>query len=204
MSIFEELFRDDNFDVLNNLERWNGTRLIRRESVSEHSFLVILFARIMAEEIFEGDSKSILQVIDYATFHDVDEMITYDVNHIVKYNPHNGEDIRRELDKFVDWSIDHEIYFKEDKYSKLIQTNILNKNTLPEEIKNIVKVADWLACSFYIYKEINIGNKPLIHKYKLCITKLHESCRLLIETLFFKQLNDSIIYDIINSKFELQ
>ena|ERR1035437_6153860 len=203
MNVFEELFKDPNFDVLSNLERWNGTRLIKKETVAEHSYLVALFTRIMAENIYGDNYEMVLLALDYALFHDIDEMITGDINHIVKYNDMNGEVIRQALEDYVNHCIERDYKDREDSYSILLKRNVASKEVIPVSVRKLIKIADWLACSFFIYKEICIGNKLLIDSYKRCINKLHEACRIY---LAYSDLsyNHEIIKQILTTKFEIQ
>lgn len=170
MNLFENILFDENFDQLNNMIRWNGMHRIKDETVAHHSFLVTWFSRILVEEIFDREAyDQKLAVMTYAAFHDFDEMFTGDINHNVKYNKHNGKQIRQELDSFVDNSIEN-LFGTETKSNTLFRENFSMKH---KYVKLIVKVADWLSMAFYIKKEMELGNVILKNKYQYCIHNLN-------------------------------
>lgn len=169
MSVFQDILFDETFDQLNNMVRWNGMSRVKDETVSQHSFLVTWFSRILAEGIYyRNDDDRKLAVTTYAIFHDFDEIFTQDVSHILKYNKFNGHKVREVVDYFIEDSA-VEFFSGNTCSSRLHLDNILSKDVEP---KLIVKVADWLSMAFYIKKEIELGNKTVQGKYKYCIEML--------------------------------
>lgn len=173
MNIFEQIMLDEDFAVLTALDRWNGTHRIRKETVAEHSFLVILFTNLLVEEIYdENQIVEKLQAVQYATFHDAKEMFDFDVNHVLKYNSFNGENIRSELDSYTNHKTAEK--FTGDGSTNFLK-NLLIADTVSDFNKSIVKIADWLACIFYLTQEIKMGNKELVGKRLLCVRKLNQA-----------------------------
>jgi 5'-deoxynucleotidase YfbR-like HD superfamily hydrolase len=156
MKRIKELFYDDYFDRLNNMVRWNGTKRIKDETVGHHSFIVSWFSRILLEAIFVDDAPKLIGTT-YAIFHDFDENVTGDVLSPLKYNPMNGEEIRKLLNKYVEIEIDNRFPETGDNIDIFLNKIILGKE-VPLYIKKIVKIADWMSMQFYLKKESELGN----------------------------------------------
>ncbi len=173
MCVFDKIFFDEHFDQLNNMVRWNGLNRIKDETVAHHSFIVTWFSRILAEEIFAEDCVTEkLRIITYATFQDFDEMFTGDINHNLKYNKFNGGQIRAAIHDFIDLASIN-LFPSESPTVKLFRDNLAMKY---KYVKLIVKIADWLSMSFYLKKEMDLGNRILLEKYKYCTKNLWEAC----------------------------
>lgn len=182
-NVFERLINDDLFDQLNNMVRWNGLNRNKDETVAHHSYIVTFFARVMAEEVFEPDNfKSKLAMVNYAIFHDFDEVFTGDVNHNVKYNEINGESIRVALNDFVESRV-HMNFPDDTNFDSLFRNSILEEEYL---IKKLVKVCDWLSMGFYLKKEIALGNLGLTRKYDYCLSSMKKHTQSCLDELPFK------------------
>ncbi len=174
MNIIEKLIFDDKFDTSNNLNRWNGTRVIKAETVAEHSYNVALFARVISEELLR-DSKNYslkLRIVSYALFHDFDETFTGDVSHDLKYDDEEGGSIRSIINKVI--KKESENFLDKTKKSEALILDSMNHYD-SNLIKNLIKICDWLAMCFYLKKEIEMGNKKLIDKQEYCILSLQLS-----------------------------
>lgn len=201
-NIFEDILNDRDFDTLNNLVRWNGTRRIKEETVAHHSFLVTWFTRILVENLMKGsDHMQKLAVIDLAMFHDFPEMFDFDVNHTVKYNEHNGEGIRELLRKFTNERT-LEKFSKSNVTHSLFRKNLI-QDEIPKPYKMIVKICDWLSCVFYVNKEIKLGNTGLQDRYQLSIMKLHDVCDKFTEE-YSKVYDMEIVRKIRNSNYTIK
>ena len=158
---------------LSDLGRWQGKTVIKSESVAEHSFDVILFTRLLFAELFHDTSfekNNFNQVITYAIFHDVDELITGDIRHDVKYGD-NGKELRELLDTFIKNKIVLSFSDKSQS-SNIVLAYMLHADDI---CKSIVKVADWMSMSKYCFKETELGNSTFNDTLSYCLAKLHES-----------------------------
>src|ERR1035437_5968446 len=104
-NLFEKFVSDKDFDVLNCTNRWNGHRVQRNETVAEHTYFVVFFSRMLLELLYRGRKNTPLEVyrdvMDRALYHDLSEVFDHDVNYAVKYNPWNGEQIKKLLSEYV-------------------------------------------------------------------------------------------------------
>jgi len=177
-----QIFNTD-LTSIDYINRFNRTPVVKMESVSQHTFWVILFSRIIASRITKKtDYEFVLMCVDAATVHDLfDETITGDILFDFKHNPFNGDKVRQLIDEYVEHQ-SKEIYPKD---SGNIMNNHLNQSFYKEDeklgnmIKSVVKVADWLACLKYEYQEFCFGNNAFykiltksLNKYNKSVSKL--------------------------------
>ena len=197
--IFNLVF-DPIYDKLNHLNRWQGVRIQGNETVSQHSFWVVVFSRILSEQIFKENAfETKLMISDYAFTHDMDEFITGDINHEVKYNGYNGEVIRGALDSYVRTFL----LSKYDKQNK--SENLLLKNMTGDVspfVKKIVKVADWLSMITFLIGEKSSGNESINDKLLYCQNKIKEAAGDAIGSLLIynEQLIDTEVLLLIMNK----
>lgn len=173
---FEKLLYNDSFDELNNMVRWNGFNRIKDETVGHHSFIVSWISRILAEEIFEDCTPKLL-VSTYGIFHDFNEFITGDMNHVVKYNPFNGSELRKNLNDYIQIVVDDKFPNDGSKSEKML--NYLLKDEIPIYIKKLVKLCDWMSMLMYLKKEQSLGNNNANLKIVYCeemMIKTSEEC----------------------------
>lgn len=165
MNIIERVFHDPDLDRLNNLVRWNGHKRLNDESVAHHSFIVTWLSRMIAEEVFSGQTGLILEITTHAIFHDFNEMFEGDVLHGVKYNDLNGETIRKCLKEYSE-------YRAKSKFDGQSNAESLFRSQLTmspkDEVKMIVKLSDWLSMSYYLLKEIRMGNMGVRNMLTYC------------------------------------
>src|SRR5690606_19613358 len=127
--------------------------------------------RILCENIFQDD-KPKLECTTYAIFHDFNEFITGDINHNVKYNELNGEQIRTKLDEYIKVYVDEN--FPTDNNTNSLLNQML-KDEIEPFVKKLVKVADWMSMLMYLRKEESLGNKTVQHKIGYCESMLHKA-----------------------------
>ena len=181
MNIFEKLYHDQVFDGVNNITRWNNSRRIKDETVAHHSYLVTLFVNFLVERLCEDlysvkgredgygflkAEKFKLRVLRSALMHDFDEMISGDVLYTVKSNEFNGKELTRLLDEFVENKVETLLDGVKECEKELFVLSTTYYDDLL--IKSIVKVGDWLACLFYIYKERQLGNTCFNNRFDTC------------------------------------
>lgn len=163
-TFFEYYLEDKNMDVLNNLNRFNGLRTIKNETVAHHSYHVTLFSRVLAIELGIKDSDLLLRIMDYALLHDAEEAFDFDVNHTVKYNEYNGVKIRELLSDYTRMCIIKRV-------DEGLNSYFLN-NCDDAFVKMLVKIADWMSCVFYLNKERKLGNTGINEEYERSLKAL--------------------------------
>jgi len=174
--MLEKILKEKSFDIFYNLNRWNGSRVVNRESVAAHSYFVVFVVRIMVEYLFVED-KDKLRLTDKAMLHDFDETYDFDINHKIKHNDWNGKQIRDCIDMYCNFMFDKD--FPEDSWLR----RVFKKEgiyALKDELDSaIIKIADWYSCIFYLRKEIGMGNKQLMEEYGRSLIGFKNSCQLL-------------------------
>lgn len=187
--IIEKIYNAEYLTRLDNIIQWQDKNVVKRESVSQHSYKVVLFTRLFLQDLFEGCNDRIHQDIiilsvDYAMFHDWDEALIFrDLSHDFKYNEFNGEEVRRVVDRYVEY-----ISEKEFGVDSFICKNLKSEAIL---IKKIVKFADWLALNHFIKNEIN---KQILEKEKKkCEENAIRTFNEILEILKNSKINFNIV-----------
>lgn len=166
--MLSKIFNGKYLQRLDNIIQWQEKDVFKQESVSQHSYKVAIFARVLLEDIF-GQSEDAnvnefkLEVITRALLHDwYESFILRDLSHEIKYNEYNGYDIRRVLNSFVRYKVSEELN-EEVKgvadqitfASEMMINNIISSTSIEN---NFVKVCDWLALIMFIKREMKLGN----------------------------------------------
>ena len=172
--MIEKFIKGTHLKRLDNIIQWQEKDVFTKESVSQHSFKVTIFTRMILEEIFgvynSGEiAKFKLDCVTKAMFHDWDEAIFLrDISHEIKYNTFNGEKIREVIKEYV------ENEFNEEFSPALPPNNsafdVLYAAVIDSDkcVKSVVKLADWLALYYFCEREINLGNKDFDAIKKYC------------------------------------
>lgn len=191
--MIEEIISKSFLKRLDNIVQWLERDTFNRESVSQHSFKVAVFTRVLLDDIF-GDIQDFrverfkMNCVTHAIFHDFDEAIFLrDVSHNVKYNEFNGNDVRKSIDDFVEHEFNKE-FAKESESEKpaydTLKSAIID---VDPDVKKVVKVADWLALLYYCRRELALGNKNFELTYKYCVEGVmkasYNMCRM-VEFIF--------------------
>ena len=190
---------------LDNIIQWSEMDVITRESVSQHSYKVTIFCRVLLEEIF-GHKFSpvvadyVISCVDHAMFHDwYEALLLRDISHETKYNKFNGDKIRAELDALSKFLSKKE--FETDTLGGQFVYEALN--TTDSKVLLFCKVCDWMALAFFIKREQSRGNTNLSAQYATVrngLTKSIDNCKamLLIEFSNYKP-NVSVFDEVIDS-----
>lgn len=173
--------------TLDNIKQWAERDSVIKETVSQHSFKVSAICIYLIEQINNSGLKEnmkwnlfALKAIKYAVLHDFDESVLgRDISHVVKYNSHNGEEIRKVLDDFVQ----HEI--------REMNLEFIN-NDIEPDIKTFVKLCDWLAMLTFIVRNKRMGVTDFNKEEHYCLDKTSES----INVVKFMLEEKFIQYDI--------
>jgi len=166
--MIEKMFNGPYLRQLDNIVQWSEMDVFQRESVSQHSFKVTIFTRVLLEDIFKDVDPGMTispvvnffkrDCVDYAMFHDFDEaLIRRDISHVTKYNRFNGDSIRRDLNALSE-HLSSEAFLDGTKAGEFVHENIIRPRT---EVKRFVKLCDWLAMAFFIRREQRLGNSNM-------------------------------------------
>lgn len=179
---------------MNNTFRFSGRSLIKNQSVTEHSYWVAVIAgeitkvENIVRKFYQKKQISLSDVYQFGLFHDLEEVYSGDINHEFKYfnNSVKNETFRKQLDEMI-------IMIMEEKM-KNFPTSIRKYVKIKDnEIKTIIKLADWLQLFQYIKNEELLGSKSLLDVKERINLKLLE----LIDNsnLFIKRFIKSLIIE---------
>lgn len=173
--MISKIFQSEYLKRLDNIKQWAEIDTFKEESVSQHSYKVVVFGRILLEDIFgfNKDPKILsfkLACIDAFMFHDWDEaLILRDISHETKYNEFNGDQIRSALNSLsthIAMNEFFESYNGDEKASSpssdMITLNIVRQSA---DVKLICKLADWISLCFYMKREMYLGNRGIYKKW---------------------------------------
>ena len=168
----------EKIELLDNITQWSERDSVIKESVSQHSFKVAAIANYLFQSINAGKKANEClpdsfrgDVLSYAIMHDFDEAIFgRDVSHTVKYNPYNGNHIRKAIDEFVEHTLETEFFglMKAPSYI----------------VKRFVKLCDWLALLTFITRNQKMGAKTFSKEDIYCRTKIVETMEEVGELLY--------------------
>lgn len=168
---------------LDNIKQWQEMDVFKEESVSQHSYKVTIFARVLLEDIFGASKNSEvlefkMQVITRALFHDWDEaLILRDMSHETKYNDYNGDALRavlNDLSKHIAVNEFREVgALTEISDSSRMMVEMICD--CPEPAKTFAKLCDWLALFFYMQREKHLGNKDLENSWNIAASKFPDA-----------------------------
>lgn len=147
--IFNEL--DHRLSVVT---RWSVVQTIRKQSVAEHSYNVALIALRIAENWFQITSQKLqLAILKRAIFHDWWESVTGDPPTYMK--------------RFID----EESAFKE--FANYLSEGV-DQDIDYDIVKYIVKIADYIDSTVFLYMEMSLGNKSVEHHLRMAEKRLKE------------------------------
>lgn len=196
--MLEKIFNGTYLSRLDNIVQWLERDRHNQESVSQHSYKVTIFARVLLEEIFgENNSEEVLKfkldVVTFAMLHDWDEaLILRDLSHDMKYNKFNGDEIREEVNKLSEHIANRDFNDGSDAGKMLVK----NITDVDKDVKIFVKLCDWLALQFYIYREIQLGNRMFYETAAYCddnIEKSLQACSMMLVNRFHFPINVSAL-----------
>jgi hypothetical protein len=110
----------------------------------------------------------------------------------MKYNSFNGDEIREEVNKLSEHIAKRDFNDGSDTGNMLVK-NIVEPD---KDVKIFVKVCDWLALQFYIYREIQLGNRQFYETAAYCkdsIDKTSLACGKMLEARFRFPINVSAL-----------
>lgn len=205
-----KIFNGDYLKRLDNIKQWQEMDVFKEESVSQHSYKVSIFGRILLEDIFGFNDKDVkvlsfkLDCIDAFAFHDWDEaLILRDMSHETKYNKFNGEEIRNALNNLSRHKAIEE--FGEDdgndcgNWSATANMVVGNITRTGDDVKVFCKLADWLALVFYMNRERSLGNKSLNAQWERGREGLEQAIKNVRDMLMIKFENYDLNFSELNN-----
>ena len=132
--------------------RWGIARVIRRQSVAEHSYYVALYADILARECGLSDAER-MYLVTSALFHDQSECYTGDTPGPVKHATANKEVLAK--------------YESDNDFARFGDTP-----QCPPYLKSLLKVADLFEETAYLHGEMQQGNKSVVHMAEASLGRL--------------------------------
>jgi len=157
------------FDRLFDTIRWNSSHFThQRENLASHQYMVGVLANALATDLsFAPEYR--LNVLEYALYHDWDEIFTGDIGHAVKYNTHNGPILRDTIDQLVDFTAKKEFIESATDESEVLIGRVLNgEHGYAPSIPMLSKVCDWLSMLFFCVRETRLGNTYFQEKLVYC------------------------------------
>jgi len=173
--MIKRILDGDYLKNLDNIDQWQELDKHNSESVSQHSYKVLIFARVLLEDLFDNinaysvDEDDLTKVIEFkldvitrAALHDWDEtLLRRDLSHVIKYNTFNGDALRENLDDLSQNLAAREfVQVRADGATTDSSNMLLNQICYPVTLVHVfVKLCDWLAQKYYCRREVAMGNK---------------------------------------------
>lgn len=178
-----DVIKSKEFNSLDYINRFNKTRVFNHETVSQHTYWVVLFAHLILEGledagVFKTFKPALMwqrkyEVLQACLFHDFDESITGDIIHTFKHNDFNGKHVKDSIRNYINHKLN-----ELDNNKTVISNTIINSLVLADDsrlIKYIVKMSDWFACIKYEWAELQVGNihfQPILTRSDIALNKL--------------------------------
>lgn len=195
---FKALWNSLEFRQFSSLKRWNGLITNQQESVMEHSFVVTILSRLIAQSLFEGDVEKVLLVVTKAMFHDFDEAFSGDIPHHIKHDDEVGSQMRNAIDCFTKRELT-KVFSSETEIGVVIQNGAIEHDD--GFVNKTVKLADWLSMLMFLEREVKLGNRDMEKHMEYCKVNTISSIDILKKDLEWqvKKYNVNILNDIIKT-----
>jgi len=153
-SFYLNLITDEDLKVLDTEDRWSLHCTHIKENINSHTNWVNIFTWVLCKKQGYDDGKT-GRAMTFSTFHDFDEIFTGDLNHKFKYDLDNGVDVEQ-VKKYAQKKV----------RDKLMSFGINRKDAMSvfnveDELKLLVKLADWLSALQFLSFEISMGNRTV-------------------------------------------
>ena len=140
---------------LAQIKRYHATPLHQNETVAEHSFYVAIIARALCS-IVPDKKINILQVVEKALIHDMEEMFTGDIIQPYKYY---DQKLKKLINRINDTMVKKAFEGLPPKLAAHF-TDLWSTYHQDKKIEDkIVKIADKLSLVAYCLEQIQLGNK---------------------------------------------
>lgn len=140
---------------LKNIKRWSLMRNTRDENVQEHSHSVVVIAHALCviRNRILGSSVDEKEVLAFAAYHDVNEVITGDLLTPIKYFSDNIKSSYKQIEQFANSTL---VGMLPDEMAREIAPYVFGE--VSPEAKKIVKAADKLCAYIKCIEEKKSGN----------------------------------------------
>jgi len=150
-------FQNNIFSNLSNIFRFSNTKLIERESDSEHTIKMQLLALFICEEVakvYDDDTIIDREKLMYKILvHDLDEVFLADIPRNLKYY---DAQILGEINRVTD------VMMEKSGFSKGLIHNIKNAKKGGDIESFLVKKLDVLQCIIKLFEEYNLQRNETI------------------------------------------
>ncbi len=155
------------------INRWGLMRNAQTENLQEHTLDVAILAHALAiirrQRFAEADTPDPAEVVLYALYHDVTEIITGDLPTPVKY--YNNR-LRADYGEIEEQAAECMLSFLPEDLQSEYRTYLQPDYRSLPAIKEIVKAADILSAYIKCQEEIQAGNHDFIDASKQIEAKL--------------------------------
>lgn len=135
------------------IKRWGIVRTLIDQSLAEHSFCVAMYANDLC--CYLGLAKPLhLAVLQYALWHDGDELFTGDAP-----GPNKRALFVKESDTKERWDKKLKLWMAKTFKVFTMRSGTELDNSSMNIVKAVVKVADWLDASMQMAMELQMGNQ---------------------------------------------
>lgn len=144
---------------LRYVDRFSTCRVMKKESVAEHSFYVAFYSLMIAWWCDNHTGQANLNVADLLTkalLHDIDEAATGDIPRFFKYS---DDSLKNHLDEVAQKGVHmiaEKLWHNESAISEIMFDWKQAKNDTREG--RILELADFLSVLSYVYEEIRSSN----------------------------------------------
>jgi len=162
-----EHFRDNFLDYvigrLSGIQRYSTVRVLKPQSVMQHSGSVTLITMVLSDYFnsigIKNDPERALRL---AIMHDADETVSGDLPYAAKYLEKGSEDLRRALHKLNQSTMRNLLRLLNNKpLAKKYGSMYKETKALRSIESKIVKIADSMDVILYIRHEQSLGNSTL-------------------------------------------
>ncbi len=172
-----EGFLDYTTDRLSSITRYNTRKVIRKQSVMEHSGAVTLIAMVFSDYFNAiGIANDTEKVLRMSILHDMDEVVSGDLPYDAKYSQGRlSENLRNALYELTSYHVDMTLKMMKDRNLERSYKGLLEEEHAKKTVEaKIVKLADTADTIIYSMQEEKTGNKQLFREVrKHQMVKLH-------------------------------
>lgn len=171
---------DSDVKRLDYVNRYSSIPVLHKETVSQHSYWVILYATLIHQSV-SNDEDILRYVMLKSLTHDIMECLTGDVVKTFKYS---SISLKKTIDK-AEKKLENKL---SESIRQMMGSAVSGKSHIDEYVKDVVKAADFMSLYHFMTRELNMGNREIIPFYKQMIYDLQ-----IMANITSKHNHDSII-----------
>jgi 5'-deoxynucleotidase YfbR-like HD superfamily hydrolase len=177
-------FLEFSIDRLGSITRYNTRRFIRPQTVMQHIGSTALIAMLISDYLNEiGVKNNSEKTLRMAIVHDIEEVISGDIPHELKYDVPHSARLRSTLNELSAYTLSKTLDLIGDSHLKGEYRKLLDEEKDMATIEaKIVKAADYIDVVIYARLESKIGNKTMkkeearaLELYKKILKKIFTS-----------------------------